>query len=280
MNLISCLLWFNLINGHPVPAYLAMSGWQDPNVITDIEYYQAPDDTGKMVSLQLDVYKQPAAGPDKRPVIILVHGGGFVGGDKGYTPSQGNFYPDLATAFASHGYVVFSINYRLNMIDYLGAALEDVHHALEWIKAHHETYRIDTTKVLISGDSAGGAIVVNASLRNPELHSFAGCMDMWGGLPPYGNSNNTGPVNTFPINGETPPTCIIHGTEDRVVQYLVSQNLCDSLARAGVYNEFHPLDGAGHYPNELEDQIIPILIDFADKIILPISSCSPKLEPW
>ena len=266
MNLISCLLLLNPIISRPVPAYFATGDWQDLTVITDIEYYRAPDETGKMISLLLDVYQQPAGGQFKRPVIMLVHGGGFIAGDKGYTPSQRNFYPDIAAAFAGLGYVVFSINYRLNMIDYLGAALEDVHHALDWIKVHHETYRIDTTKVLICGDSAGGAIVVNAGFRNPELHSFAGCMDMWGGLPPYGDSNNTQPVNTFPITVETPPTCIIHGTEDRIVQYAVSRNLRDSLARAGIYNEFHSLEGAGHYPEELENQILRILIEFADRI--------------
>jgi len=269
MNLLIHLLYFILIFNHSVQSCFAKKNGQDPIVVKDIdiEYSQGLDNTDKMVPLLLDVYQQPKSGSVNRPVVMLVHGGGWVAGDKGYTSSQGNFYPDIAMAFANRGFVAFSINYRLNMSDYLGAAVDDVFHALKWIKGHQETYGIDTSKVLIAGDSAGGAIVVNASYRNPGSHSFAGCIDMWGGLPPY-KSNNSVPVNNCPISTSTPPTCIIHGTEDRLVLYSVSQNLSNSLTKAGVYNELHPLEGAGHYPKDLAEQIIPILINFAQKVIL------------
>jgi acetyl esterase/lipase len=256
----------------PAPVCLSINDGQELVVTTDIEYYRAPDNTGKMVSLKLDAYQYPATSPGKRPVFILVHGGSFRGGDKGYTASQGNFHRDVATEFANRGYVAFSINYRLKMTDYLGAALDDVDHALKWIKAHRETYNIDTTKVLIAGDSAGGAIAVNASYKNPELCTYAGCVDMWGGLPPYDDSGNTGPVNTFPVTTDTPPTCIIHGTADETVYYAVSEKLSNELKQAGIYSEFHSFEGTGHYPREQIDEVIQILVDFADKIILPTSS--------
>ncbi len=238
-------------------------------VLKDIEYCRSRDDSGNAVSLKLDVYHPIAGGDAARPAVILVHGGGFESGDKGYTPAQGNFYPDIATAFAGHGYVVFSLDYRLRMTDYLNAALEDLRCALGWIERHAEEYVIDVRKMLIAGDSAGGAIAVNTSYRSPELHSFAGCIDMWGGLPPYGDPHNKRPVNVFPVTPETPPTCVVHGTADSVVDIGVSRNLCDLLDRAGVYHELHPLDGAGHFPSGRKGQIVTAAMCFADRIIPP-----------
>jgi acetyl esterase/lipase len=60
-----------------------------------------------IVDLKLDVYK-PLGNTKKRPAILLIHGGGFSGGDK----SDVNIV-NLANYFASRGWVAFSINYRL-----------------------------------------------------------------------------------------------------------------------------------------------------------------------
>jgi len=240
---------------------------------TNIEYSRANDHNQKIQSLQLDAYQLPKQDHTKRPVIILVHGGGFERGDKGYTVGQGNFYPDLAVAFARKGYVAFSINYRLwpdfsadSFHIELDNAISDVLAAVKWIKNNCAAYGIDTTKMLIGGDSAGGGLSVNASYCNAKL--FAGCIDMWGGLPPYGIQNSKiQQVNICPVGSHTPPTCIIHGTEDDVVPYYTSQCLSESLNAAGVYNELHPLQGAKHYPVILFDQIIQIMIDFSNKVV-------------
>lgn len=239
----------------------------------DLEYKQAPDYLGKMQLLKLDIYQQPKLNKTKRPIVILVHGGGFAAGDKGTTAAQGSFYPDLANTFADHGYVAFSINYRLwpdcpidSFHIELGNAISDVVKAVKWIKGKSNEYDLDTTKIIICGDSAGGGLVVNSAYSNTPL--FAGVIDMWGGLPPYGiQKNGSNSVNVFPVSRLTPPTCFIHGSVDDVVPYSVSQRLSDSLTVAKVYNELHPLTGAKHYPNNLANQIFPIMIAFADKIV-------------
>ena len=81
-------------------------------VESNLVYGTAVDYTGTNVSLALDAYYVNST-QTNRPVVILTHGGGFGAGDKGYTVAQGNFYPDMATAFATNGFVAFSINYRL-----------------------------------------------------------------------------------------------------------------------------------------------------------------------
>jgi acetyl esterase/lipase len=220
-------------------------------VESNLVYGAAVDYTGSNVSLTLDAYY--VNGPQtNRPVVILTHGGGFGAGDKGYTVAQGNFYPDMATAFATNGFVAFSINYRLwpgcpgGCPDEIDMAVADVMTALSWIRAHSADYGVDATKVLIAGDSAGGGLAVNTAYQSTNVNSFLGCIALWGGVPPYGTDVH--PVNLFPITAQTPPTCLIHGTADTIVPYAISVNLSSNLTAAGVYDELHPLAGYNHYP--------------------------------
>ena len=250
---------------------------QEPvTVESNLVYGTALDYTGTNISLTLDAYYLNST-QTNRPVIILTHGGGFGGGDKGYTVAQGNFYPDMAGAFATNGFVAFSLNYRLwpgcsgGCTQEIDMAVEDVMTALSWIRAHRAQYGIDATKVLIAGDSAGGGLAVNASYRSTNANSFLGCISLWGGVPPYGTSIH--PVNGAPITSQTPPTCMIHGTADTVVPYADSENLSSNLTAAAVYNELHPLPGYNHYPvmaNNVYDTnlvatIINYMIAFAKK---------------
>lgn len=220
-------------------------------VESNLVYGTAVDYAGSNVSLTLDAYYVSSA-LTNRPVIILTHGGGFGGGDKGYTVAQGNFYPDMAGALATNGFVAFSINYRLwpgcpgDCPDEIDMAVADVMTALNWIRAHSTFYGIDATKVLIGGDSAGGGLAINTAYRSTNMNSFRGCISLWGGVPPYGTDVH--PVNTVPVTAQTPPTCLIHGTADTVVPYAISVNLSSNLNAAAVYNELHPLTGYDHYP--------------------------------
>ena len=220
-------------------------------VESNLVYGAAVDYAGSNVSLTLDAYYANGT-QTNRPVVILTHGGGFGAGDKGYTVAQGNFYPDMATAFATNGFVAFSINYRLwpgcpgGCPDEIDMAVADVMTALSWIRAHRTDYGVDATRVLIVGDSAGGGLAVNTAYQSTNVNSFLGCISLWGGVPPYGTDVH--PVNLGPITAQTPPTCMIHGTADSVVPYAISMNLSSNLTAAGVYDELHPLAGYDHYP--------------------------------
>ncbi|HEY3372361.1 MAG TPA: hypothetical protein VGK10_16015, partial [Prolixibacteraceae bacterium] len=74
----------------------AQGSKNDILVSKDLEYRQATDYLGKIQPLKLDVYQPSKEKKAKLPVILLVHGGGFASGDKGYTAAQGNFYPEMA----------------------------------------------------------------------------------------------------------------------------------------------------------------------------------------
>jgi acetyl esterase/lipase len=266
---LSVMLFFLLL---PVNAF-AQTEKQEILIASNIEYAIAVNHNKKPQSLLFDMYQLPKLNQVKRPVIILVHGGGFGGGDKGFTESQGSFYPDIAKAFAREGYVAFSVNYRLwpdcpadSFHIELENTVSDLLEAVKWIKSKSAEYGIDTTKIIIGGDSAGGGLAVNVAYCNAQL--FLACIDMWGGLPPYSTKNAIkNPVNTCEIGKDTPPTCIIHGTADDVIPYNTSKKLSDSLTGAGVYNELHQLPGAGHYPIQLTNQVIQIALAFSKRIV-------------
>lgn len=137
-----------------------------------------------VLDLNLDVYK-PADNTKKKPGILLIHGGGFVGGDK----SDVNIV-NLANYFASRGWVAFSINYRLlgnkgtvpsEWIQYaqnsvpladqsqflaLYPAHRDAKAALRWLIANANQYNIDTNYITVGGGSAGAIIATTLGITN------------------------------------------------------------------------------------------------------------------
>ena len=137
--------------------------------ITDISYI----DDGNKYHL-LDVY-YPQRTTDTLPVIIAVHGGGWMYGDK-----ELNKYYNLD--LASRGYVVFNINYRLVPDVTVDAQLQDVAHALKWISENMGDYPCDMSNVMLTGDSAGGMLAGYSAvlLESAELREIFGVVD--GGL--------------------------------------------------------------------------------------------------
>ncbi len=114
----------------------------------------------------LDVYTaNDAAAP--QPVILWVHGGGYVGGDKSCVKSWAHVIAaDLHAA-------VFSINYCLSPDQHYPAPILQLDEALDFIMTNRERFNLDTDKIFIGGDSAGAqiasqyaALVCNAELQD------------------------------------------------------------------------------------------------------------------
>ncbi len=119
---------------------------RDPRVkrIADIAYGDAAD--GRNL---LDVYG-PQQGASAAPVLLQVHGGGWVYGDKEH---QGK---PLMNHLASQGWVCVAINYRLSPAHAFPAHLVDVKRALAWIRENIAEHGGDPDFVAITGGSAGG----------------------------------------------------------------------------------------------------------------------------
>jgi triacylglycerol lipase len=119
----------------------------------------------------LDVFTSEAGGAP-RPVLIFVHGGAFIGGNKRRTPDS-PFYDNIMLWAVRHGYVGVNITYRLAPKSSWPAGAEDVASAVQWVAANAPQSGGDPTRVFLMGHSAG-AVHVASYVAHPEFHKVAG----------------------------------------------------------------------------------------------------------
>lgn len=122
----------------------------------DVEYSRVGE-----TSLRMDVHTP--AGPGPFPAVVIVHGGGWVTGDR-----RNNVAP-LFKPLEDAEFAWFSISYRLagNMFLF-GDAVADVIEAVKHVRSHAAEYRIDPERVALVGESAGAQLASMAAL-SPEL---------------------------------------------------------------------------------------------------------------
>ena len=120
----------------------------------------------------LDVYCPPLKGREKYPVLVDVHGGGWITGDK-------HWRRGLNRAFADMGLCVISPNYGLSPRFKYPECVKHLFVCFKWICDHAEERRLDLDNVLITGDSAGGqlACLVLAIQNNAEVKARIGAVD-------------------------------------------------------------------------------------------------------
>jgi acetyl esterase/lipase len=106
--------------------------------------------------LILDLYK-PGSSRQPRPLVIYIHGGGWIGG---HTRHSGAFedWPGVLASLAARGYVVASVEYRLSSEAPFPAAVQDVKAAIRWLRAHANEFGIDKSRAVVWGGSAGGQL--------------------------------------------------------------------------------------------------------------------------
>lgn len=238
--------------------------FDDVIVHKDVVYGHAYDCTGNLIDLLMDIYEPKGDFAHKRALVIAIHGGAFVGGDK-----ASDKWVKLCTLLAKMGYVTASINYRLqppenfNKSRAVTQAMFDAKAAIRFFRAHVNDYRIDPDRIALIGASAGAITALHVTyLRELRFEGDSGnpgyssnvtaCIDLWGGL--YDNVTKIDP-------GE-PPVLIIHGTEDKVVPYSEAKNISRRCKEVGVYCSLHPLEGAGHAPWDRHKEFLPWILDF------------------
>src|SRR5207245_4932286 len=129
--------------------------------------------------LQADVYRP--SDDVVRPVVIFIHGGALMMGDRKLNPKAGS----LLEAMLKAGYAVVSIDYRLAPEVKLPAIIEDVRDACAWVrKRGPELFQIDPDQMFVMGQSAGGYLTQMTGFcvqpRPRALVSFWGYGDITG----------------------------------------------------------------------------------------------------
>lgn len=115
-------------------------------------------------TLKLDIFHPSFTVKNEMPVVLMVHGGGWISGDKSL------LYP-LAKVIAAKQYIAVTMEYRLSPEAEYPAAVYDIKTALKWIKDHADEWQGDSSKVAILGTSAGGQLAALAGTTE-ELLKF------------------------------------------------------------------------------------------------------------
>ena len=266
---------------------------------TDLPYRTADGQT-----LRLDLALPPAGG-ERVPLLVLVHGGGWVAGGKGR-------YTAETVAAARRGYAAATVQYRLSGAAPGGgyaspfpAALEDVRAALAWLVGRADELNFDPARVGLAGDSAGGHLALLAAMtanappaagpgtgNPPDRVPVAAVVNLFGvtDMPAYYTGSRharailslflgghlasnaatyeaASPV-TF-IDAADPPVLTLHGTADDVVPFDQAERLHAALAAAGVTSELVPIEGGRHGLWRQRDEVRRRLYAFFDATLKP-----------
>jgi alpha-L-fucosidase 2 len=200
------------------------------------------------------------------PAAIIVHGGGWVRGDRRIDVRP------LFKPLSDAGFAWFSISYRFasNVAEF-GLAIDDVEAAVRHIKTHAAEYNIDPNRLALVGESAGGQLAAMAALRGGEASTVKAVVGFYTPtdlvnlirnstyIPsrirtqvigtPWERLIMTGLSSLSPIDNvrrDMPPFLLIHGTSDPLVPFHQSEEMCSRMRQAGASCEVCPIDGAGH----------------------------------
>jgi acetyl esterase len=119
---------------------------------------------------RLDVFA-PAKKPAKAPIVVYVHGGGYVAGER--SPLPGLIYDNVPTFFARHGMIGVNTTYRLAPQHKWPSGAADIGKVVEWLRENATRYGGDPERIFLMGQSAGATHVATWTFV-PEVHGSAG----------------------------------------------------------------------------------------------------------
>ncbi len=204
-----------------------------------VEFAQAVIGGGTK-DLRLDVYRPADDSTFDRPVLVGIHGGGFVTGSRSDLVVSA-----VCRSLASRGQVCVSIDYRLvpddppgtgpPIVRAIDAAVEDAVAAVAWVRANAGELGVDPDRLSVGGSSAGAitALLVGFTTDGVPVRRV---VDLWGGM--YEEVGQ--------VTAGGPPVMIVHGTADETVRFDLAVELMDALSTAGVPFEAYAFPGAGH----------------------------------
>jgi acetyl esterase/lipase len=254
----------------PVPNEAVAAGWQSSwrvsravplrgrsvGITKNIDYWGDRDRRHR-----LDIYRARRTAPEGAPVMVYIHGGAWVMGEK---REQGK---PMMYELVARGWVCVAINYRLSPRATWPAHIVDAKKAVAWVKAHIAEYGGDPSFVAVSGGSAGGHLCALLALTPGDASfqpgfedvdtsvdacvPFYGVMDMTGfdeGPSGYGSGlldllekrvMKTSATEhpeifraaspTYRVHADAPPFFVLHGQNDTLVPVSVARTFVAAL---------------------------------------------------
>jgi acetyl esterase/lipase len=226
---------------------------------------------------KLDVYRRRDA-QTPQPTLVFYHGGGWIGGTK-----EASFMSVMP--WLEMGWNVVNVEYRMARTSLAPAAVEDAQCALRFVVNQARTYNIDTSRIVVSGESAGGHLALavgmipasagftnvcagggftgsDASLpRVAAVINWYGITDVndmlagpnarayavqWLGAQPNRDAIAKSVSPLTYVRADLPPILNIQGDADPIVPYSQNVRLNDALQKAGAKSELFTIPGGGH----------------------------------
>lgn len=238
------------------------------------------------ITLRLDLFLLDDAGSP--PLIFWIHGGAWMMGDRKWCGMKNQI---------QRGYAVASVDYRLSTVSPFPACIEDCKYALAFLRENKDKYPIDTSRVCIAGDSAGGHLAalmgVSAGHKDWEPEgadcSAQAVIDFYGqSALRYGHPQDAGSERTVMntllgvavdsvkglqaaaaaspltyIDGTEPPFLIVHGDKDDIVSIEQSYMLRNELERCGRSVAMHTVFGGGHgFDSPAVEGVVNAFLDY------------------
>jgi acetyl esterase/lipase len=188
---------------------------------------------------RFDLYQPKGDTSTRRPLMIWIHGGGFKFGSRRAAGIR-----LWCRSFAERGYVCAAIDYQLgkknfnfSFTDLIGSCLaagQDVRHAVAYFKVNAARWNLDTTRIILAGNSAGGILALQAVYSNDsELQKLpptkAAATPGWDARALAGEVNTMGIAaivnywggifDTLWLRQARVPIVSVHGDRDKIVPY-------------------------------------------------------------
>ena len=265
-----CILATQFITGR---ATMGAERFYDAGFKADLEFL------GPERKERLDLYypKSPAPG-EKFPGVVVIHGGGWCGGDKG-ARREINIGSNLARA----GYVCVSINYELFKPNKPSwpQNIYDCKRAVQYLRVNAERLHVDPERIGSIGGSAGGHLAAMIGVCGPDaeleppapypgvsskvhaavyMYGLANLLDwvcrgkqvfadqkaMLGASHKENRKLWESASPIFQADANDCPILLLHGTKDTTNYYTQSERFAKRLAEIGLEHECYIIEGAGH----------------------------------
>ena len=262
---------------------------RDYSIIPNIIYAVAGN-----FDCKLDAYVNKASG-GPTPTLIHIHGGGWVGGRK--ETAILSLLPYFAMGFS-----IVNVEYRLARVALAPAAVEDCRLALRWVYENAEKYGFDTSRIVVTGGSAGGHLALMTGIAHPDSgfdaprewdystpsmtvaavinwYGITDVIDLLSGpnQEAYAVSwlggqrdreaiaRRSSPLSH--VRSGLPPVLTIHGDKDQLVPYAHAVRLHKALDAADVPNQLVTIPGGRHggFTREEMAMIFSVIRRFLDE---------------
>ena len=232
--------------------------------------------------LQLDLHVPPGPGPF--PVLLWIHGGGWITGSRVWTVD-----PRFHERMVARGYAVADVDYRLALEATYPAQQTDIDAAVRWLRHHAAALRIDPARFAALGESAGGQLAAIAGLTGTgdtaiqAVVVWYGPADLTGSRDPFTSpalllggppaersafARFASPLHN--VHPGAPPFLLVHGTADETVPFAEAAAFADALRAQGTRCDLLPVDGAGHVFSGAEVEVGTLTeagADFLDEVL-------------